>query len=220
MAINDLNGCTMINNIAARILENFEAKDRAREKGLLVSRSVVRTCGTAIRHIHRGDFDNAAQMIEDARKSLELMDSQLLDHPDIYYGGFVEHAQQEFVECAVLHSLLRHEKDTVTIPSPEELGVGYAAYLNGLGDVIGELRRHIIDLIRQDKPEDGEALLEFMDEIYSNLMMFDYPEGITRGLRRKSDVARSIIERTRGDLTNAIQQKKLEQSMRKFESGL
>lgn len=210
----------MINDISARILENFEAKDRARENGLLLSRNVVRICGTAIRHIHRGDFDNAAQMIENARESLELMDSQLLDHPDIYYGGFVEHAQQEFVECAVLHSLLCQEMDTVTIPSPEELGVGYAAYLNGLGDVIGELRRHILDLIRQDTPEDGEALLEIMDDIYYNLMMFDYPDGITRGLRHKSDVARSLIERTRGDLTNAIRQQKLEQSMRKFESGL
>ncbi len=208
----------MINEIAAEIQQDFEAKDKAREIGLSLSREVVRTCGTAIRHIHRGDIGKAAMLLEDARGALEDIDLQLADHPDIYYSGFVEHAQQEFVECAVVHQLLTKENNNDTLPSPQELGVTYAAYLNGLGDVVGELRRHILDLIRQDMPQDGDQFLDIMDDMYSTLMMFDYPDAITRGLRRKSDVARSLIERTRGDLTNAIRQQKLEQTMKKFES--
>ncbi len=208
----------MINEIAAEIQQDFEAKDKAREIGLSLSREVVRTCGTAIRHIHRGDIGKAAMLLEDARGALEDIDLQLADHPDIYYSGFVEHAQQEFVECAVVHQLLTKENNNDTLPSPQKLGVTYAAYLNGLGDVVGELRRHILDLIRQDMPQDGDQFLDIMDDMYSTLMMFDYPDAITRGLRRKSDVARSLIERTRGDLTNAIRQQKLEQTMKKFES--
>jgi len=210
----------MINEIAAEIQQDFEAKDKAREIGLSLSREVVRTCGTAIRHIHRGDIGKAAMLLEDARGALEDIDLQLADHPDIYYSGFVEHAQQEFVECAVVHQLLTKENGSSsgTLPTPQELGVTYAAYLNGLGDVVGELRRHILDLIRQDMPQDGDQFLDIMDDMYSTLMMFDYPDAITRGLRRKSDVARSLIERTRGDLTNAIRQQKLEQTMKKFES--
>jgi translin len=208
----------MINEIAVDIQQDFEAKDKAREIGLSLSREVVRTCGTAIRHIHRGDIGKAAMLLEDARGALEDIDLQLADHPDIYYSGFVEHAQQEFVECAVVHQLLTKENNNDTLPSPQELGVTYAAYLNGLGDVVGELRRHILDLIRQDMPQDGDQFLDIMDDMYSTLMMFDYPDAITRGLRRKSDVARSLIERTRGDLTNAIRQQKLEQTMKKFES--
>ncbi len=210
----------MINEITAEIQQNFEAKDKARETGLSLSREVVRTCGTAIRHIHRGDISKAVILLEDARGSLEDIDLQLADHPDIYYSGFVEHAQQEFVECAVVHQLLTKENDSNsdTLPTPQELGVTYAAYLNGLGDVVGELRRHILDLIRQDMPHEGDQFLDIMDDIYSTIMMFDYPDAITRGLRRKSDVARSLIERTRGDLTNAMQQQKLEQNMKKFES--
>ena len=207
----------MINEIVAQIQQDFEAKDKARESGLSLSREVVRTCGTAIRHIHRGDINKSAKLLEVARESLEKIELQLSSHPDIYYSGFVEHGQQEFVECAIVHRLLSKNSSSDALPSPSDLGVTNAAYLNGLGDVVGELRRHILDLIRQDTPQDGDRYLDIMDDIYSTLMMFDYPDAITRGLRRKSDVARSLIERTRGDLTNAMRQQKLEQNMKEFE---
>ena len=209
----------MIHEISNRIHQNFEEKDRARESALKLSRDVVRNCRKAMFSIHKGDFEKSIQMIEESRELLEMMDSELTDHRDIYYAGFVEHAQQEFVENCIVHNLLSGKKGE-PIPQPHELGVGYAAYLNGLGDVPGELRRHILDIIRQGLPQDGERFLEIMEEIYSALMMFEYPDAITRGLRHKSDRVRSIIERTRGDLTNAMRQQKLEQSMREFESRL
>ena len=210
----------MIKDVSAKILEDFDTKDKAREKGLTLSREIVRTCRSIMYNIHNKKFDKAGDMLGEAHKSLEEINSQLGIHPDIYYGGFVEHAQQEYVECAVVYHLLYSKGDINKIPSPDDLNVGYAAYLNGMADAGGELRRHILDLIRQDKPEKGETFLEIMETMFSNLMMFDYPDAITHNLRPKTDRLRSIVERTRGDLTNAIRQQKLEESMKKFESKL
>ena len=140
-------------------------------------------------------------------------------HADIYYAGFVEHAQQEYSEVSILRSLLKEEGEIKNIPSPDELKVEYAAYLNGLGDVVGELRRHVLDLIRKDSFEKAEIFLGIMENIHAMLMDFDYPDAITKGLRRKTDVSRALIEKTRGDVVNAIGQKKLETAMLNLESG-
>ena len=192
----------MINDISCKIKDSFEEKDRSREEALTVSRDVVRNCRTAMYSIHNRDFDKARSLISGAEEMLERTNSLLADHPDIYYSGFLEHAQQEFVECTVIYCILGDE--TKEIPGPEELSVSDVAYLNGLGDVSGELRRHILDLIRKDVPQECEKYLNLMEEIHSCLMMFDYPDAMTRGLRHKTDVTRSIIEKTRGDLTTCL----------------
>jgi translin len=210
----------MINDITAKILEDFDSKDNAREKGLTLSRNVVRICRSVMYNIHNKKFDKANKMLNDAHESLEQINTELGIYPDIYYGGFVGHAQQEYVECVVVYHLLYNKGDINKIPSPDDLNVGYAAYLNGMADAGGELRRHILDLIRQDKPEKGETYLDIMESMFSNLMMFDYPDAITHNLRQKTDRLRSIVERTRGDLTNALRQQKLEETMKKFESKL
>ncbi|WP_407355399.1 haloacid dehalogenase [Methanolobus sp. WCC5] len=209
----------MINNITGRIKDNFKAKDKARESTLVISRDVVRNCRMSMYNIHNGNYEKAFELIEDAAKMLESMNSMLKDHPDIYYSGFVEHAQQEFVESMVVYYILRNENDK-TIPGPDELSVSDVAYLNGLGDVSGELRRHVLDLIRQGRPGEGEIYLQLMEDICNCLMMFDYPDAMTRGLRHKTDITRSVIEKTRGDLTNAIRQQKLEKAMREFEDRI
>lgn len=210
----------MINSISGRIKDSFEEKDRARENTLAISRDVVRNCRTAMYSIHNRDFSKALLLIEKAGEMLREIDRLLQDHPDIYYSGFLEHAQQEYVECMVIYSVLSTDKKDTEIPAPEDLNVSYVAYLNGLGDVSGELRRHTLDLIRRDRPQEGETYLNLMEEIYNCLMMFDYPDSMTHGLRRKTDVTRSIIEKTRGDLTNAIRQQKLEKAMREFEDRI
>ncbi|MBP1910688.1 haloacid dehalogenase [Methanolobus bombayensis] len=208
----------MINNISCRIKDSFEDKDKARERSLAISRDVVRNCRTAMYSIHNRDFDKADALISEAREMLEKTNTLLSGHPDIYYSGFLEHAQQEFVECTVIFNILSDEEKE--IPGPEELNVSNVAYLNGLGDVGGELRRHILDLIRKDRPEEGEKYLNLMEEIHSCLMMFDYPDAMTHGLRHKTDVTRSIIEKTRGDLTNAMRQQKLEKAMKQLENRI
>lgn len=207
----------MLEEISARIRENFEAKDSIREEGLKISREVVRECRTASFALHGQDFEKADKSIKTAGKALEKLEVLFEGHADIYHAGFVEHAQQEYSEVSVLNSLLKEKEK---IPSPEELRVEYAAYLNGLGDVVGELRRHVLDLIREESFEKAEVFLGTMENIHAVLMDFDYPDAITGGLRRKTDVSRSLIEKTRGDVVNAIGQKKLETAMRNLESRL
>lgn len=123
--------------------------------------------------------------------------------------------QTEYAEAIFVYSIItRHE-----ILAPDEVGVEQVNYLAGLGDVCGELRRHILDLIRSGRGKDGEYYLQVMEEIYYLLMLFDYPDAITRGLRRKSDLARSMLERTRGDLTNALEIARMESSLLKINSN-
>ncbi len=210
----------MLEEISALIRENFEAKDSVREDGLKISREIVRECRTASFALHGQDFEKANNSIKTAGKALEKLEVLFKGHADIYHAGFVEHAQQEYSEVSVLRSLLKEDGETKEIPSPEELKVEYAAYLNGLGDVVGELRRHVLDLIRRESFEKAEVFLGIMENIHAVLMDFDYPDAITRGLRRKTDVSRALIEKTRGDVVNAIGQKKLETAMRNLESRL
>jgi translin len=210
----------MISDISERIRNDFKKKDAAREAVLIISRDVVRECRTAMFSIHKGEFDNASKLISSSGELLEKMSCMLKDYPDLYHSGFVEHAQQEFVECTVVYTLLHNDADTDSIPEPEELNVEHSAYLNGLGDVSGELRRHILDLIRMDRQEQGEKYLLAMETIHTCLMAFDFPDAMIRGLRHKADSTRSLIERTRGDLTTAMRQHKLEKAMKEFEQKL
>jgi translin len=210
----------MLEEISALIRENFEAKDSVREDGLKISREIVRECRTATFALHGQDFEKANNSIKAAGKALKKLEVLFEGHADIYHAGFVEHAQQEYSEVSVLSSLLKEEGEAKRIPAPQELEVEYAAYLNGLGDVVGELRRHVLDLIRKESFEKAEIFLGTMENIHAVLMDFDYPDAITRGLRRKTDVSRALIEKTRGDVVNAISQKKLETAMRKLESRL
>ncbi len=210
----------MIENISCSIKDNFKEKDKARESALAISRDVVRNCRTAMYSIHNGDHKKADSLIEKSQNMLDSIDSLLINHPDVYYSGFLEHAQQEFVECVVVKDILGKDGIKEAIPGPEELNVSDVAYLNGLGDVSGELRRHVLDLIRKGVPEYVETYLQLMEKIHNCLMMFDYPDSMTHGLRHKTDVTRSVIEKTRGDLTNAIRQQKLENAMKEFENRM
>jgi len=140
---------------------------------------------------------------------VRLSHEVLKDHPDVYYAGFVHDAQKEHAEARQTYALIRGEP----LPSPEHLGVGYAAYLNGLGEAVGELRRHGLDQMRHRDVAWSEGILETMDDIYYALVSFDYPTAISGGLKRTADVTRSLIERTRGDVTNAVRQQQLEKAL-------
>jgi len=195
----------MLFEISSELLKHYEAKDKAREHALNLSRRLVRLSGSAIRSIHKEEMNTAKQTISEASDLNIEIKTTLKDHPDIYYGGFVESGQQELVEASVLYCILYEKR----ILRPAQLDVEKTAYLLGMGDVVGELRRIILDRIRSDKPYEGEELLEIMDEIYSTIMLFDFPDALSRGLRRKGDVARSLVERTRGDITNAMEHARL-----------
>jgi translin len=203
-------------DLAARMLACFDAKDRAREESFRRSREVIRLCSSSIRSVHRGELEKAERLLAEAALGLEKIQEVLKDHQDVRYAGFVDGAEQEYAEARQVYSIITGQK----ILTPEEIGVESVNYLAGLGDATGELRRHILDLIRSGHAKEGERFLEVMEEIHNLLMLFDYPEAITRGLRRKSDLARSMQERTRGDLTNALELGKVEASLRHLDSKL
>ena len=183
--------------------------DRARERALRISREVIRHSANSIRAIHRGEFDAARELIGGAATLVAESESLLRERPEVYYTGYMQDALKEYVEANAVFALIRDEP----LPTPEELRVGAAPYLGGLADTVGELRRFILDRLRRDDFTRCERTLEVMDEIYTILVTMDFPDAVTRGLRRSTDMVRGILERTRGDLTIALRQRRLEAMM-------
>jgi translin len=202
--------------ICDKIRGNFDLKDAAREKGLTRCRAVIRNSANAIRAIHRGEFEDAQSLMSKNTGLLREVADALKDHPNVYHAGFVHDAHKEHAEAHQTYALIRGEP----LPDPDDLSVGYPAYLNALGEAVGELRRHALDRIRQNDKDWGERILAAMDEIYYAMVSFDYPPAISGGLKRTADVTRSLIERTRGDITNAIRQQRLESALADIESHL
>lgn len=204
---------TGIEEITGRIRDHFDRLDAGREKAFVASRQVVRVASTCIKSVHRGEFDEARKLLEETAGLSRGMVSALEDCQELRWGGFVSDAQKEYAEAAITLAVICDEP----LPSPEELEVDFAAWINGLAEAAGEFRRHVLDLIRQGDLERAEAFLEAMDDIYHTLMTFDYPNAINLGLRGRSDAARGFVERTRGDLTNALRQSRLEARIAAFE---
>ena len=205
-----------LSEVADLAQRRFTETHGARERALRLSREMVRGSANSIRASHRGDFDRARELLDQvavaAREIAALRESQ----PAVYYAGYVEDAHKEYVEASVVLAIVRGDAP----PGPDELGVGPAAYLNGLGDVAGELRRYILDALRRGDFSRSEELLGVMDEIYTVLVSMDFPDAVTRGLRRSADMVRGTLERTRGDLTVALRQHRLEERMDAFESAV
>ncbi len=194
----------------------FAETHAAREKALRLSRDVIRTSANSIRATHRGDYDHARQLLDTAAGLVAEIEAELTPRSSVYYAGFVEDAQKEYVEATATLAFTEGKR----LPGPDELNVGPAPYLNGLAETVGELRRFVLDLLRRDDVSRCEELLELMDEVYSVLVTMDYPEAVTRGLRRNTDMARGVLERTRGDLTVALRQRSLEQRLATFHQAL
>ena len=194
----------------------FAEKHGAREKALPLSREIIRGSANSIRATHRGDYNQAKELLGTVAGLIEQLEGMLEGHPAVYYTGFVEDGQKEYVEAVATLAFAEGTR----LAGPEELNVGPAPYLNGLAESVGELRRSILDLLRRDDISRCEQLLELMDEVYSVLVSMDFPEGVTRGLRRSTDMARGILERTRGDLTVALRQRRLEQRLADFQDSL
>ena len=188
-----------------RILTNLDGINSARERALAETRQIVRLSANGIRAAHRGDFEEARELIGRARVLLVDLTGELSDYPSIYWSGYVRDAQKEFAEANLTLAVLAGQE----LPDPDELGVEAAVYLNGLAECSGELRRHVLDAMRRGELERAELTLGVMDDIYSLLVTVDYPDAVTGGLRRSTDMARGVLERTRGDLTLALQQRKL-----------
>jgi len=198
-----------LESIAAKLRPCFAAEDEAREKALRSCRQVIRYSADAIRSVHRQDHGKAKQLLDSAHELLLALRHDLAKHGKLLHSGFIHDAQKEFAEGCITLALIAG-KD---LPKPKALGVSNAAYLDGLGESVGELRRYILDSLRRDDFSRCEELLTIMDEIYGILIAMDFPELLAHGLRRTTDAVRGIIERTRGDLTVSLRQKKLEKKL-------
>ena len=177
---------------------------------------MVRSSANSIRAAHRGELDEARRLVGEAAGLAAFLGPYRESHPSVYYGGYVEDALKEYTEASAVLAIAEGSP----LKGPEELGVGAAPYLNGLAEVVGELRRLILDGLRRGDFSRCEELLGIMDDIYTVLVAVDYPDAVTRGLRRSTDAARGILERTRGDLTLAQRQDRLEARLAEFEERI
>ncbi len=201
-----------LDSIAEQIRLKLSAKDAAREKALPLCREVIRQSSQAIRAVHRQEFGQAEALLKSTRNLLNEIEQVLTEHAELGNTGFLRDAQKEFAEGSIILALVMGE----SLPDPNELGVDSAAYLNGLGEAAGELRRYLLDSMRKGDLSRGEELLSAMDDIYNVLVTMDFPDAITGGLRRTTDMVRGVLERTRSDLTLVIRQKELEKKLGKF----
>jgi translin len=187
----------------------LDSRFAARERGITDSRKVIRASANGIRALHRGEWDKAAELIAEAGQLLAGITEALQGHPELIHAGFVSDAAKEYAEARITESVFRDK----SIPSFEQLGMDPVPYLHGLGEAVGEMRRRMLDLLRDEKLAEAEATLESMDEIVDLLAEIDYPDGMTAGLRRTTDVSRSLVERSRSDLTATVVQERLRQDL-------
>ena len=198
-----------LESVGQKAIEYLGLKHAARERALPKSRAAIRFCANSIRATHRQEFQSAQELLAQASALLKEMELDLQDHKDIFYAGFVQDAQKEYAEAATFAALTQGR----SLPEVSELSIGWAPYLNGLGEMVGELRRYVLDQLRRGNLDECEVFLQHMDDVYALLTTVDYPDAITLGLRRTTDTARSILEKTRGDLSVAVSQAQLQQRM-------
>lgn len=201
----------LLEKTAERIRNKFKSQDLAREKVLGLSREIIRFSSYTIRAIHRRDLTEAGGHLSKARENMAKLKSTLKECPEVSIGLSYD-AQKEFAEANLTLALTTDGN----IPSPEDIDVGYASYLNGMGEAVGEMRRYLLDSLRSGDLGPCEDILSAMDDIYNVLVTMDFPDAMTGGLRRTTDVVRSILEKTRGDLTQALSQKRLEDKLLKL----
>ena len=192
--------------ISGKARKDLAARDEAREKMLPLCRDAIRYSGNAIRAVHRQEFKLAEELLGTARGLLTEAGESVRGFNELANTGVIRDAQKELSEANITLALVTQKP----LPSPEKLGVDTAAYLNGLGEAAGELRRYLLDGLRRGDLSRGEELLNTMDDIYGVLVTMDFPDAVTGGLRRTTDMVRGVLERTRSDLTLAIRQKDLE----------
>jgi translin len=205
-----------LESIVEEIRAEFEAKSAVRDSALQRSRTLIRYCANAIRAAHRSDFAEAESLLEIAQEAARELVTDLEPYPDLYHAGYTQDALKEYVEAQMVYAFMKSGE----LPTPSDLGVSSPAYLKGLAEAASELRRHSLDLMRQNELRRAEEMLGIMDDVYSQLMTVDFPDAITGGLRRTTDMLRGVVQRTRGDLTTAFRQEMMRQALEEFEARI
>lgn len=199
----------IFNSIAEKAHLAFEARNKARDQALAQARQLTRFAAHSIRAIHRSESALAHENLDQARQLVDSLKQDLINFPDLFYAGYTQDAIKEYAEASITCAVIENQP----LPTPEDLGIEYAAYLNGLAETTGELRRRCLDILRQGYSAEAERLLTCMDEIYALLVTMDYADAITYNLRRHTDLVRGIVERTRADLTLSLRENRLQQAL-------
>ena len=204
------------------IRAQFTSKNAARDLALARSRELIRLCAETIRAVHRREWDAAGEKLLAVRAGADSLRAAVAGYPDLYHAGYTQDALKEVVEAFATAAIIRDQP----LPTPEDLAVDGDTWLNGMAEAATELRRFILDILRRDDGDEAgsvaeaERLLGWMDAIYDQLVTFDFPDAITGDLRRRTDIVRGVLERTRGDLTTTLQQQRLQAAMRRAEGRL
>jgi translin len=205
-----------LDEIIEEIHQTFDIRTKARDQALRQARILTRYCANAIRAVHRDEYQLAQEQLQHAQELVTELNENLADHQDIYFAGYTQDAMKEFAEACITYALIYNQ----ALPTPGELHIEHNTYLKGLAEVSGELRRKCMDILRHGHSEQAEKLLSHMDDIYAVLVTMDYPDAITGGLRRLTDIVRGVNERTRGDLTLSFRQERLENRLQAFEKQI
>ena len=207
-----------LNAIADSLREALTEQNAARDLAVARSRELIRHCSEAIRAIHRRDWEQADAKLQIVQARAEEIREGVAQYPDLYFSGYTQDALKEVAEAFITYAIIRQRP----LPTPESLRIEAATYLKGLAEAATELRRFILDIMRRtdSHSDEAERLLEWMDAVYDHLVTFDFPDAITYGLRRQTDVVRGVLERTRGDLTHSLRQQRLQDALQRFEERI
>jgi translin len=207
---------TALDEIAERVRLDFEIRTKMRDAALSHARTLIRCASHAIRAVHRGEMHPARLELVQAAELASQLNENLAGYQDIYFAGYTQDALKEFVEASIVFAIVAGSP----LPTPEELRIPFNTYINGLAEASTEMRRRCLDLIRTGKSQEAVDTLELMEDVYGILITLDFPDAITAGLRRQTDIVRSVVERTRGDLAISLRQQQLEESLRALERKL
>lgn len=197
----------MVNGAQAEL----EVQHRRREVALAGSRKIIQTASKCIRHIHRKQFTDAAELLEEGKRRARDLRAEVQDAPGILYAGYIQDAEKELVEAAAVFAVVQN----LDVPDRMALGVDLAPYLNGLAEAASECRRTVLDELRKGSLNEAERILSWMEDIYDGLITLDFPDALTNGLRRTCDALRAVLERTRSDLTLTVNQRDLLDELRR-----
>lgn len=200
----------MTSDLSNEVRSVLDARFAAREKAITESRKVIRAAANSIRALHRSEWDLADTLISEGGDRLTAIAGALSDTPELLSHAVVQDAEKEYAEACITRAVFMDR----AIPGFRSLGIDPIPYLHGLGEAVGEMRRRMLDLLRDERLAEAEDLLEHMDDIVDQLAQIDYPDGMTNGLRRTTDVSRSLVERSRSDLTATVVQERLRQDLR------
>lgn len=207
-----------LNDIAEAVREEMNQINEARDKAISRSRDLIKHCSQAIRAIHRREWEDVQAKLAVVQEKADELRAGVADYPELYHSGYSQDALKEVVEAHITYAIIREEP----LPTAKELKVEASTYLKGLGEAATELRRFILDIMRHRErhSDEAERLLDWMDDIYGQLITFDFPDALTHGLRRQTDIVRGVLERTRGDMTSSLKQQQLQDALAQFEKQL